>query len=58
MEHWIWHGLPWKMNSSAEIAYEAVGEVKGLVAGVGQRVLLGVAKHLVRQFFSTLFDAN
>ena len=48
-------------DSSAEIKYEAAGEVSGLVAGVGQRVLLGVAKHLVRQFFSTLkkeFDAN
>ena len=47
-------------DSSAEIKYEAAGEVSGLVAGVGQRVLLGVAKHLVRQFFSTLkkeFDA-
>ena len=48
-------------DSSAEIKYEAAGEVSGLVAGVGQRVLLGVAKHLVRQFFSTLkkeFDEN
>ena len=48
-------------DSSAEIKYEAAGEVSGLVAGVGQRVLLGVAKHLVRQFFTALkkeFDAN
>jgi carbon monoxide dehydrogenase subunit G len=25
-----------------------------LVAGVGQRVLMGVAKHLTRQFFTSL----
>ena len=48
-------------ENSAQITYEADGEVGGLVAGVGQRVLMGVAKHLVRQFFATLkkeFDAN
>jgi len=41
-------------NGASTISYEAEGEVGGLVAGVGQRVLLGVAKHLTRQFFSAL----
>jgi len=26
----------------------------GLVAGVGQRILKGVAKHLIKQFFTSL----
>jgi carbon monoxide dehydrogenase subunit G len=38
----------------AHISYQAEGEVGGLVAGVGQRILMGVAKHLVRQFFTAL----
>ena len=41
-------------DNAATITYQADGEVSGLVAGVGQRVLMGVAKHLVRQFFATL----
>ena len=41
-------------SDNANIAYEADGEVSGLVAGVGQRVLMGVAKYLVRQFFTAL----
>ena len=41
-------------SDNANIAYEADGEVGGLVAGVGQRVLMGVAKYLVRQFFTAL----
>ena len=48
-------------DDTARITYEADGEVSGLVAGVGQRVLMGVAKHLVRQFFTALkkeFEAN
>ena len=48
-------------NDIAQITYEADGEVSGLVAGVGQRVLMGVAKHLVRQFFAALkkeFEVN
>ena len=36
------------------ISYEAGGDVSGLIAGVGQRVLMGVAKHLTRQFFTSL----
>lgn len=34
--------------------YEGSGDVGGLVAGVGQRILKGVAKHLVGKFFSAL----
>ncbi|MEL0042453.1 MAG: carbon monoxide dehydrogenase subunit G [Candidatus Puniceispirillum sp.] len=41
-------------DGNAKIAYQASGEVGGLVAGVGQRILMGVAKHLVRQFFAAL----
>lgn len=41
-------------DNSSTISYEADGDVGGLVAGVGQRVLMGVAKHLTRQFFTAL----
>jgi hypothetical protein len=34
--------------------YNGEGEIGGLVAGVGQRILKGVAKHLVKQFFTAL----
>ena len=34
--------------------YAGEGEIGGLVAGVGQRILKGVAKHLVGQFFKGL----
>jgi uncharacterized protein len=34
--------------------YTGEGEIGGLVAGVGQRILKGVAKHLVGQFFTSL----
>ena len=34
--------------------YDAKGEVGGLVAGVGQRVLKSVSKHLAKQFFGSL----
>lgn len=34
--------------------YTGEGEIGGLVAGVGQRILKGVAKHLVGQFFTAL----
>jgi len=34
--------------------YSGEGEIGGLVAGVGQRILKGVAKHLVKQFFASL----
>ena len=41
-------------EGSLGISYDADGDVGGLVAGVGQRVLMGVAKHLTRQFFTAL----
>ena len=42
-----------KVKGASLMSYEGEGEVGGLVAGVGQRVLLGVAKHLVKKFFSS-----
>ena len=42
-----------KVKGTSLMSYEGEGEVGGLVAGVGQRVLLGVAKHLVKSFFSS-----
>lgn len=41
-------------DASTAIKYEGSGEVGGVVAGVGQRVLSGVAKFLVGQFFKAL----
>jgi carbon monoxide dehydrogenase subunit G len=41
-------------DASTTIKYEGSGEVGGVVAGVGQRVLSGVAKFLVGQFFKAL----
>ncbi len=43
-----------KAKGTSLMRYEGEGEVAGLVAGVGQRVLLGVAKHLVKKFFSSI----
>ena len=34
--------------------YSGEGEIGGLVAGVGQRILKGVAKHLIKLFFTAL----
>ncbi|MCB1493686.1 MAG: carbon monoxide dehydrogenase subunit G [Rhodobiaceae bacterium] len=39
---------------SARLDYSCSGEIGGLVAGVGQRVLGSVAKHLAKQFFTAL----
>jgi uncharacterized protein len=36
------------------MTYTGEGEIGGLVAGVGQRILKGVAKHLIKQFFTSL----
>lgn len=38
----------------SRLDYEGEGEIGGLVAGVGQRVLKSVAKHLTKQFFTAL----
>ena len=46
---------------STKLIYQGSGEVGGLVAGVGQRVLKSVSKHLVGKFFTALkksFDAK
>ena len=43
-----------KSIDSSLLYYETEGEVSGLVAGVGQRVVLGVAKHLAKKFFTSL----
>lgn len=40
--------------TSAMLTYEGSGEIGGLVAGVGQRVLGSVSKHLTKQFFTAL----
>lgn len=39
-------------DGTSLLRYEGSGEIGGLVAGVGQRVLKGVAKHLVGRFFA------
>lgn len=36
------------------LVYDGVGEIGGLVAGVGQRILRGVSKHLIGKFFKTM----
>jgi carbon monoxide dehydrogenase subunit G len=36
------------------LTYQGVGEIGGLVAGVGQRILGSVSKHLVGKFFTAL----
>ena len=36
------------------LTYEGSGEIGGLVAGVGQRVLRGVSKHLVAKFIKAV----
>jgi carbon monoxide dehydrogenase subunit G len=38
-------------NGATIMRYAGEGEIGGLVAGVGQRILKGVAKHLIGQFF-------
>ncbi|MDF3813765.1 MULTISPECIES: carbon monoxide dehydrogenase subunit G [Rhodopseudomonas] len=38
----------------SKLTYQGVGEIGGLVAGVGQRILASVSKHLVGKFFTTL----
>jgi len=41
-------------NGGTAMRYNGVGEIGGLVAGVGQRILKGVAKHLIKLFFTAL----
>ncbi|WP_342726315.1 carbon monoxide dehydrogenase subunit G [Bradyrhizobium sp. B097] len=39
---------------ASRLIYKGNGEVGGLVAGVGQRILAGVSKHLIGRFFVAL----
>jgi carbon monoxide dehydrogenase subunit G len=39
---------------ASKLTYQGVGEIGGLVAGVGQRILSSVSKHLVGRFFTAL----
>ena len=39
---------------ASTLTYQGVGEIGGLVAGVGQRILSSVSKHLVGRFFVAL----
>jgi uncharacterized protein len=41
-------------GGGTRLVYEGSGEIGGLVAGVGQRVLRGVAKHLVARFIKAV----
>ncbi len=41
-------------GNGTSMRYSGEGEIGGLVAGVGQRILRGVAKHLIGQFFKAL----
>jgi carbon monoxide dehydrogenase subunit G len=41
-------------GETTEITYDGQAEVGGLIAGVGNRVLGGVAKYMVKRFFKAL----
>ncbi len=41
-------------ESSSRLVYKGTGEIGGLVAGVGQRILASVSKHLIGRFFTAL----
>jgi hypothetical protein len=41
-------------SGMSRLTYQGVGEIGGLVAGVGQRILSSVSKHLVGRFFTAL----
>jgi carbon monoxide dehydrogenase subunit G len=41
-------------DTTTLMTYGGEGEIGGLVAGVGQRILKGVAKHLIKKFFDAL----
>jgi uncharacterized protein len=43
-----------RADSGTLLVYDGAGEIGGLVAGVGQRILRGVSKHLIGQFFKSL----
>ena len=41
-------------ENGAQLIYKGNGEIGGLVAGVGQRILASVSKHLIGRFFVAL----
>ena len=41
-------------EDGSRLVYKGTGEIGGLVAGVGQRILAGVSKHLIGRFFVAL----
>jgi uncharacterized protein len=41
-------------DGQSRLTYQGTGEIGGLVAGVGQRVLGSVSKHLIARFFKAL----
>ena len=41
-------------QNGCKLTYKGTGEIGGLVAGVGQRILMSVAKHLIARFFVAL----
>ena len=41
-------------ENGARLIYKGNGEIGGLVAGVGQRILASVSKHLIGRFFVAL----
>ncbi|MBR0869429.1 carbon monoxide dehydrogenase subunit G [Bradyrhizobium tropiciagri] len=48
-------------GDGTKLTYKGNGEIGGLVAGVGQRILMSVSKHLIGRFFVALrkeFEAS
>jgi hypothetical protein len=41
-------------ENGSRLIYKGTGEIGGLVAGVGQRILSSVSKHLIGRFFVAL----
>jgi carbon monoxide dehydrogenase subunit G len=41
-------------EAASRLTYQGSGEIGGLVAGVGQRMLSSVSKHLIGRFFTAL----
>jgi len=41
-------------ENGVQLVYKGSGEIGGLVAGVGQRILASVSKHLIGRFFVAL----
>jgi len=41
-------------GAASRLSFQGAGEIGGLVAGVGQRILSSVSRHLVGRFFTAL----